>query len=107
MMLSLVRLALEFACAEDLGIKITVSLKQSQSLPYNNLKELIFTKKMKTSEFFETMKNMKLSTEKQKNILKSIYDWGSRSIHQGQILPLSLIWYCLFFVEDDSIEYPT
>jgi hypothetical protein len=47
------------------------------------------------------MKDMKLCIEQQKDILKSIYDWGSRSIHQGQILPLSLIWYCLFFVEED------
>jgi hypothetical protein len=101
MMLSLVRLALDFACAEDVGIKIAASLKQSQSQSYNNIKELIFTKKMKTYEIFDIMKDMKLCTEQQKDILKNIYDWGSRSIHQGQILPLSLIWYCLFFVEEE------
>jgi hypothetical protein len=101
MMPSLVRLALEFACAEDVGIKIAASLRQSQSQSYNNIKELIFTKKMKSYEIIDIMNDMKLCTKQQKDTLKSIFNWGSRSIHQGQILPLSLIWYCLFFVEED------
>jgi hypothetical protein len=67
---------------------------------YDDIKEIIFTRKMTIDELFVIMKQMKLCTENEIDILKRIHEWGSRSVHQGQIIPTSIIWYCTFFVED-------
>jgi hypothetical protein len=93
-----VRLALEFTILEDVGTKIIQRLKEKSC--YNDIKEIIFTRKMTTDELFVIMKQMKLCTDNEIDILKGIHEWGSRSVHQGQIIPTSIIWYCLFFVED-------
>ena len=93
-----VRLALEFTILEDVGTKIMQRLKEKSC--YNDIKEIIFTRKMTTDELFVIMKQMKLCTDNEIDILKGIHEWGSRSVHQGQIIPTSIIWYCLFFVED-------
>lgn len=44
---------------------------------------------------------MELCNTEQIDIIDRIYEWGSRSVHQGQTLPLSLIWSLLFFIEED------
>ncbi|MFZ0514829.1 MAG: hypothetical protein WAM14_24720 [Candidatus Nitrosopolaris sp.] len=54
---------------------------------------------MTNDELFGIMKQMKLCTDNEIDSIKRIYEWGSRSVHQGQIIPTSIIWYCLFFVE--------
>ena len=96
-MLSLVRLASEFVTLEDVGIKIRQCLRENNS--YINIKDIIFTKEMTSYELFDIMKNMGLCVEDDK--YERIYEWGSRSIHQGQFIPISLIWYCLLYVEED------
>jgi hypothetical protein len=98
-MLSLVRLALEFVTLEDVSIKIRERLRENDS--YNSIKDIIFTKEMTSYELFGIMKNMRLCSEDDKYVIERIYEWGSRSIHQGQIVPISLIWYCLLYVEED------
>jgi hypothetical protein len=94
-----VRLALEFTILEDVGIKILYRLREKSC--YNDIKVIIFTRKMTIEELFGIMKQMKLCTDNEIDILNRIHEWGSRSVHQGQIIPTSIIWYCLFFVEDE------
>jgi hypothetical protein len=98
-MLSLVRLALEFVTSEEVGIKIRQRLKENGT--YTNIKDIIFTKEMTSYELFDIMKDMRLYTEDDKYVIERIYEWGSKSIHQGQIIPISLIWYCLLYVDED------
>jgi hypothetical protein len=54
---------------------------------------------MTNDELLGIKKQMKLCTDNEIDIIKRIHEWGSRSVHQGQILPTSILWYCLFFVE--------
>lgn len=56
-----VRLALEFSILEDIGIKITQRLKEKSC--YNDIKEIIFTRKMTNDELFVILKQMKLCTD--------------------------------------------
>lgn len=93
------RLALEFVTLEEVGIKIRQRLKEKGS--YTNIKDIIFTKEMTIYELFDIMKDMRLCTEDDKYVIERIYESGSRSIHQGQIIPISLIWYCLLYVDED------
>jgi hypothetical protein len=69
-----VRLALEFAILEDVDIKIKHRLRENDS--YKDIKELMFTRKLKSDELFEIMKQMKLCNENQIDIIKRIYEWG-------------------------------
>lgn len=69
---------------------------------YNNIKEIQFTNKMTICELFDIMRKMSLCEDEDKYVIKRIYEWG-RSIHQGQIIPVSLIWYCLLYIEEDLI----
>lgn len=94
-----VRLALEFSIVEDIGIKIIQQLKDKPC--YHDITDVIFTRKMKADELFDIMVDMKLCTDNEIDTIKRIHEWGSRTVHQGQIVPLSLVWYCLFFVEED------
>lgn len=76
-MLSLVRLALEFVTLEDVSIKIRQRLRENDS--YNNIKDIIFTKEMTSCELFGIMKNMGLCSEDDKYVIERIYEWGSTS----------------------------
>lgn len=93
-----VRSALEFSILQDIGIKITNQLKINCS--YREYKEIVFTDKMKNYEVFDIMKKMGLCTDDEIDVIRRIYRWGSRSVHHAQIIPVSLIWYCLFFLEE-------
>ena len=31
-------------------------------------------------------------------VVDRIHKWGSKSVHRGQIVPISVIWFSLFFV---------
>jgi hypothetical protein len=96
--LPLVRLALEFAIQEDVGIKIAQRLRENDS--YKDIKELTFTRKLKPDELFKIMKQMKLCNDNQIDIIKRICEWGSRGVHQGGVVATSVIWYILFFIEE-------
>ncbi|MGB6592662.1 MAG: hypothetical protein WBE68_14265 [Candidatus Nitrosopolaris sp.] len=91
------RLALEFAILEDVGIKIKHRLRENDS--YKDIKDVRFTRKLKSYELFEIIKQMKLCNDNQIDIIKRIYEWGSRGVHQGRVVPTSVIWYILFFIE--------
>ncbi|MGB8933754.1 MAG: hypothetical protein WCC17_01450 [Candidatus Nitrosopolaris sp.] len=86
------RLALKFAILEDVGIKIKHRLRDS----YKDIKDVRFTRKLKSYELFEIIKQMKLCNDNQIDTIKRIYEWG---VHQGGVVPTSVIWYILFFIE--------
>lgn len=94
-----VRLGLEFIILEDIAIKLRQRLHECRC--YKDVKDIIFTRKMSKDELFQLMKEMDLCNNEQIDIIDRIYEWGSRSVHQGQMLPISLIWSLLFFIEDD------
>ena len=46
---------------------------------------------MTNDELFGIMKQMKLCTDIEFDVIKKIHEWSSRSVHQGQIIPTPII----------------
>ncbi len=93
----LIRIAMEFAISQDMGIKIQQKLDEVEI----KVNDIFFTHEINLNEMLSLLGKMGIVKNSTLNTLKNIYEWGNRSIHKGQHLPLSLIWYSLWYLERD------
>jgi hypothetical protein len=94
-----IRLACELPIIEDLGIKIKNTINQRKNKV--RIEDIRFTHNAKIEELFSLMRKMSLGSNDEISVLARIHDWGSKSVHNGQIIPVSLVWYSFFFVKED------
>jgi hypothetical protein len=97
-----VRLALELPIIEDIGIKIMHKLNRKKRT--NKIKDIIPTANLRTEDIFSLMKKMKLCSQDDIIALNSMYEWGSKSVHKGQTIPISAIWYSFFYITNDLVR---
>ncbi len=88
---------MEFAISQDMGIKIQQKLDEVEI----KVNDIFFTHEINLDEMLSLLGKMGIVKNSTLNTLKNIYEWGNRSIHKGQHLPLSLIWYSLWYLERD------
>jgi hypothetical protein len=88
---------MEFAISQDIGIKIQQKLDEVEI----KVNDIFFTHEINLDEMLSLLGKIGIVKNSTLNTLKKIYEWGNRSIHKGQHLPLSLIWYSLWYIETD------
>jgi hypothetical protein len=86
---------MEFAISQDIGIKIQQKLDEVEI----KVNDIFFTHEINLDEMLSLLGKMGIVKNSTLNTLKKIYEWGNRSIHKGKHLPLSLIWYSLWYIE--------
>lgn len=92
-----VRLALELQIRQDLGIQIRHKLNERRR---HKINEIRFTPKMRLEDFRSLMTKMFPGNDDIINVAYRIHKWGSKSVHEGQIIPISVIWFSLFFISN-------
>jgi hypothetical protein len=98
----LVRLTMELLVLEDVGINMAYEL--NRKIRTKKIRDIIPTRNMKIDNTFSLMAKMRLCSRDQINGLYRIYEWGSKSVHKGQMIPLSAIWYSFFFVTNELVD---
>lgn len=98
----MVRLAMELPILEDLGVKIMQKLNRNKRT--KKIKDIIPTRNIKIEDAFSLMIKMRLCSKDEIAVLSRIYEWGRKSVHKGQIIPSSAIWYSYFFVTNELVN---
>ncbi len=80
---------------EDIAIQIRHKLNERRKY---KIKDIIFTPNTSIDDIYDLMKKMALGNHDEIAAIRRIHKWGSKSVHKGQVVPISLIWYSLFFV---------
>jgi hypothetical protein len=94
--LPLVRLALELPILEDIGIQIKHKLNERRRR--HKIKDIMFTQNIKLDDLTSLMRKMFPGNDDVITVVDRIHKWGSKSVHRGQTVPISVIWFSLFFV---------
>jgi hypothetical protein len=93
--LPLVRLALELPILEDIGIQIRHKLNERRR---HKIKEIRFTQNIRLEDLTSLMRKIFPGNDDIITVADRIHKWGSKSVHGGQMVPISVIWFSLFFI---------
>jgi hypothetical protein len=96
-----VRTFAEFPILEDVSIIIRHMINRKRST--NKIKEIRFKQDYRTDDMFKVLGKVCAADSRQIEILRRIYDWGSGSVHIGQNIPLSLMWYSFRWLKENRI----
>jgi hypothetical protein len=90
-----VRLALELQILQDIGIQIRHKLNEGRR---HKINEIRFTPNIRLGDLTPLMKKMFPGNDDIIDVAYRIHKWGSKSVHEGQVVPISVIWFSLFFI---------
>jgi hypothetical protein len=94
---ALIRSYLEFAIRENFKLKLKYLMNHHKKMV--NF-DIIFTINCKFSNFLAGLRCMRILDKTDEDTFLHIYRWGNRSLHESQMMPIHLIWMCLFAITD-------
>ena len=95
-----VRSVIEIDVFQRLNRRIQSALDCDKNSKYMG-KSIKLRPKLRFIDIFHPMELLSIGSSEEQEALKRIYHWGNKSVHEGKDISRSVIWYSVFYAEDN------